>query len=136
MTKIVSVEGREILNSRGNPTVRVNVGLDDGTLATSPVPSGASTGENEAVELRDRDRRRYGGKGVRKAVANVVEKIAPAVIDLDPTRQAAIDGLMISLDRTANKSALGANAMLGVSMAIARAAAQSRSCRSTRISAA
>ena len=95
------------------------------TVATSSVPSGASTGENEAVELRDGDKRRYGGKGVRKAVANVVEKIGPAVIGLDPTRQAEIDGLMISLDGTPNKSALGANAMLGVSMAVARAAAQS-----------
>ena len=105
--------------------MRVHVALDDGTIATSSVPSGASTGENEAVELRDGDKRRYGGKGVRKAVANVVEKIGPAVIGLDPTRQAEIDGLMISLDGTTNKSALGANAMLGVSMAVARAAAQS-----------
>jgi enolase len=125
MTKIASVEALEILDSRGNPTVRVHVALDDGTIATSSVPSGASTGENEAVELRDDDKRRYGGKGVRKAVANVVEKIGPAVIGLDPTRQAEIDGLMISLDGTTNKSALGANAMLGVSMAVARAAAQS-----------
>jgi enolase len=125
MTKIASVEALEILDSRGNPTVRVHVALDDGTIATSSVPSGASTGENEAVELRDGDKRRYGGKGVRKAVANVVEKIGPAVIGLDPTRQAEIDGLMISLDGTTNKSALGANAMLGVSMAVARAAAQS-----------
>ena len=103
----------------------MHVGLDDGTVATSSVPSGASTGENEAVELRDGDKGRYGGKGVRKAVANVVEKIGPAVIGLDPTRQAEIDGLMIALDGTPNKSALGANAMLGVSMAVARAAAQS-----------
>jgi enolase len=125
MTKIASVEALEILDSRGNPTVRVHVALDDGTIATSSVPSGASTGENEAVELRDGDKERYGGKGVRKAVANVVEKIGPAVIGLDPTRQAEIDGLMISLDGTANKSVLGANAMLGVSMALARAAAQS-----------
>jgi len=125
MTKIVSVAALEILDSRGNPTVRVHVALDDGTIATSSVPSGASTGENEAVELRDGDKERYGGKGVRKAVANVVEKIGPAVIGLDPTRQAEIDGLMISLDGTANKSVLGANAMLGVSMAFARAAAQS-----------
>ena len=125
MTKIVSVAALEILDSRGNPTVRVHVALDDGTIATSSVPSGASTGENEAVELRDGDKGRYGGKGVRKAVANVVEKIGPAVIGLDPTRQAEIDGLMISLDGTANKSVLGANAMLGVSMAFARAAAQS-----------
>jgi enolase len=125
MAKISHVQGLEILDSRGNPTVRVHVILDDGTVAVSSVPSGASTGENEAVELRDGDKARYGGKGVRKAVANVVEKIAPAVIGLDPARQAEIDELMISLDGTANKGALGANAMLGVSMAVARAAAQS-----------
>ncbi len=125
MAKIANVNALEILDSRGNPTVRVHVILDDGTVAVSSVPSGASTGENEAVELRDGDKARYGGKGVRKAVANVVEKIAPAVIGLDPARQAEIDELMISLDGTANKSALGANAMLGVSMAVARAAAQS-----------
>jgi enolase 1/2/3 len=125
MLKISYVDALEILDSRGNPTVRVHVGLDDGTIATSSVPSGASTGENEAVELRDGDKSRYGGKGVRKAVANVVEKIAPAVIGRDPQRQAEIDALMISLDGTPNKSALGANAILGVSMAVARAAAQS-----------
>jgi enolase len=125
MSKIASVEALEILDSRGNPTVRVRVGLDDGAVATSSVPSGASTGENEAVELRDGDKSRYGGKGVRKAVANVVEKIAPAVIGFDPQRQAEIDELMIALDGTPNKSALGANAILGVSMAVARAAAQS-----------
>ena len=85
MAKIAFVRAIEILDSRGNPTIRVNVGLDDGTLATSSVPSGASTGENEAVELRDGDKSRYGGKGVRKAVANVVEKIAPAVIGLEPS---------------------------------------------------
>ena len=125
MTKIASIQALEILDSRGNPTVRVRLGLDDGTVATSSVPSGASTGENEAVELRDGDKARYGGKGVRKAVANVIEKIAPKVIGLDPAHQAEIDGLMISLDGTPNKSALGANAILGVSMAVARAAAQS-----------
>jgi enolase len=125
MTRITTVQAMEILDSRGNPTVRVRVGLDDGTLATSSVPSGASTGEHEAVELRDGDKTRYAGKGVRKAVANVVEKIAPAVIGREPERQAEIDALMISLDGTPNKSALGANALLGVSMAVARAAAQS-----------
>ncbi len=125
MSKISLVQGLEILDSRGNPTVRVRVALDDGTVATSSVPSGASTGENEAVELRDGDKGRYGGKGVRKAVANVVEKIAPALIGLDPERQAEIDALMIALDGTPNKSALGANAILGVSMAVARASAQS-----------
>jgi enolase len=123
MSKIASIQALEILDSRGNPTVRVRLGLDDGTLATSSVPSGASTGENEAVELRDGDKARYGGKGVRRAVANVVEKIAPKVIGLDPARQEEIDGLMISLDGTKTKAKLGANAILGVSMAIARAAA-------------
>ena len=125
MSKISLVQGLEILDSRGNPTVRVRVALDDGTVATSSVPSGASTGENEAVELRDGDKGRYGGKGVLKAVANVVEKIAPALIGLDPERQAEIDALMIALDGTPNKSELGANAILGVSMAVARASAQS-----------
>ena len=124
MTRITTVQALEILDSRGNPTVRVRVGLDDGTLATSSVPSGASTGEHEAVELRDGDKARYGGKGVRKAVTNVIETIAPKVIGTDPARQAEIDGVMIALDGTPNKSALGANAMLGVSMAVARAAAQ------------
>ena len=123
MTKIASVQALEILDSRGNPTVRVHLSLDDGTVATSSVPSGASTGEHEAVELRDGDKARYGGKGVRKAVANVVERIAPALIGRDPARQAEIDALMISLDGTPNKGALGANAILGVSMAVARAAA-------------
>jgi enolase len=124
VTRIASIHALEILDSRGNPTVRVQLGLDNGVVATSSVPSGASTGENEAVELRDGDKTRYGGKGVRKAVANVVDKIAPKVIGLDPARQAEIDGLMISLDGTPDKSTLGANAILGVSMAVARAAAQ------------
>ena len=124
MPKISSVRSLEILDSRGNPTLRVQVGLDDGIVATASVPSGASTGENEAVELRDGDKSRYGGKGVRKAVANVVEKIAPAVLGFDPARQAEIDQLMIALDGTPNKATLGANAILGVSMAVARAAAQ------------
>jgi len=124
MTRIASVQALEILDSRGNPTVRVRLSLDDGTVATSSVPSGASTGEHEAVELRDGDKARYGGKGVRKAVANVVERIAPALIGRDPARQGEIDALMISLDGTPNKGALGANAILGVSMAVARAAAK------------
>ena len=124
MTKIAFIHALEILDSRGNPTVRVRLALDDGTVATSSVPSGASTGENEAVELRDGDKARYGGKGVRKAVANVIDKIAPKVVGLDPTRQAEIDRLMISLDGTKTKAKLGANAILGVSMAVARAAAQ------------
>src|SRR5271166_5159824 len=125
MPKITHIGALEILDSRGNPTVRVTAGLDDGTLATSSVPSGASTGEHEAVELRDGDKARYGGKGVRKAVTNVIETIAPKVIGMDPARQAEIDGVMIALDGTPNKSALGANAMLGVSMAVARTAALS-----------
>jgi enolase len=124
MTRIASVQALEILDSRGNPTVRVRLSLDDGTVATSSVPSGASTGEHEAVELRDGDKARYGGKGVRKAVANVVQRIAPALIGRDPARQGEIDALMISLDGTPNKGALGANAILGVSMAVARAAAK------------
>jgi len=123
MSKIAAIQALEILDSRGNPTVRVRLGLDDGTVVTSSVPSGASTGEHEAVELRDGDKARYGGKGVRKAVANVVDKIAPALIGRDPARQGEIDAVMIALDGTPNKGALGANAILGVSMAVARAAA-------------
>jgi enolase len=123
MSKITSVRAMEILDSRGNPTVRVFVGLDNGVLASASVPSGASTGENEAVELRDGDKKRYGGKGVLKAVANVNTLIAPKVVGLDPTKQAEIDHLMIALDGTPNKGKLGANAILGVSMAVARAAA-------------
>ncbi len=121
---IESVRALEILDSRGNPTLRVILALSNGTVASASVPSGASTGENEAVELRDGDKGRYGGKGVRKAVANVNEAIAPKVIGLDPARQAEIDRLMIDLDGTPNKGKLGANAILGVSMAVARAAAQ------------
>jgi enolase len=122
---IRSVRAMEILDSRGTPTVRVFVALADGTLAASSVPSGASTGENEAVELRDGDISRYGGKGVRKAVANVNDSIAPKLLGLDALDQAQIDCLMIELDGTPNKQRLGANAILGVSQAVARAAAQS-----------
>ena len=121
--KIASVRALEILDSRGNPTVRVHVTLDDGVTASASVPSGASTGENEALELRDGDKKRYGGKGVLKAVANVNDTIAPKLVGLDPARQAEIDRLMIDLDGTPTKSKLGANAILGVSMAVARAAA-------------
>lgn len=124
MSKIAAISAQEILDSRGNPTVRVHLSLDDGTKVSSSVPSGASTGENEAVELRDGDASRYGGKGVRKAVANVNDRIAPRLIGMDPARQAEIDALMLDLDGTANKAELGANAILGVSMAAARAAAQ------------
>jgi enolase len=114
----------EILDSRGFPTVRVFVELTDGTTASASVPSGASTGENEAVELRDKESSRYGGKGVLQAVANVQEIIAPALLGMDPSEQALIDRQMIALDGTKNKSKLGANAILGVSMAVAQAAAQ------------
>ena len=113
----------EILDSRGNPTVKANVTLDNGITASASCPSGASTGENEAVELRDGGRTRYGGKGVLKAVANVNEIIAPVLIDMDPAHQAEIDRLMILLDGTQNKQRLGANAIVSVSMAVARVAA-------------
>jgi len=121
--KITSVRAMEILDSRGNPTVKAYVGLDNGITASASCPSGASTGENEAVELRDGGKSRYGGKGVLKAVANINEKIAPLLIDMEPSRQAEIDHLMIVLDSTPNKSNLGANAIVSVSMSVARAAA-------------
>ncbi len=117
------IQALEILDSRGNPTVRAFVTLEDGTQVSASVPSGASTGEYEAVELRDGDPGRYGGKGVLQACANVNEIIAPALMGLDVTEQAMIDRLMIELDGTENKSRLGANAILGVSMAVAKAAA-------------
>jgi len=123
--KIASVRAMEILDSRGNPTLRAYVTLDDGTTASASVPSGASTGENEAVELRDDDPKRYSGKGVLRAVANVEREIAPKIVGMDPEGQAEIDRLMIALDGTPNKARLGANAILGVSMATARAAASS-----------
>jgi enolase 1/2/3 len=122
--KIDSIRALEILDSRGNPTVRVSVTLCNGLRASASVPSGASTGENEAVELRDGDKSRYEGKGVLKAVANVNEKIAPKITGMDPRHQAEIDRLMIELDGTPNKGKLGANAILGVSMAVARIAAR------------
>jgi len=124
-SKIVSIRALEILDSRGNPTLRAYVTLDNGITATASVPSGASTGENEAVELRDGDKKRYGGKGVLKAAENVNTTIASHLVGHDPTRQGEIDRLMIELDGTPNKSKLGANAILGVSMAVARAAALS-----------
>jgi enolase len=123
MTKIAAIDAFEILDSRGNPTLRVRLCLDNGIAVSSSVPSGASTGEHEAAELRDGDKSRYGGKGVLKAVANVNEAIAPKLIGLEPHRQAEIDRLMIELDGTPNKAKFGANAILGVSMAAARAAA-------------
>ena len=117
------VHAREILDSRGNPTVEVDVVLEDGTLGRAAVPSGASTGENEAVELRDGDKSRYLGKGTSKAVSNVNTLIAPEILGLDVRDQEEIDNAMIALDGTKNKAKLGANAILGVSMAAAKAAA-------------
>ena len=125
MAKIVKVHGREVLDSRGNPTVEVEVTLDDGTRARAIVPSGASTGESEALELRDGDKNRYLGKGVLKAVENVNTKIAPAVEGLDAYDQVLVDRTMLKLDGTPFKKNLGANAILGVSLAVARAAAES-----------
>lgn len=124
MTNIIDVWAREILDSRGNPTLEVEVVLESGVVGRAAVPSGASTGEHEAVELRDGDKSRYNGKGVLKAVDNVNEKIAEELIDFDSTDQVAIDNLLITLDGTENKSNLGANAMLGVSLACAKASAE------------
>lgn len=126
MAKISSVKAREIIDSRGNPTVEVEVKLADGTIGQAAVPSGASTGKYEAVELRDGDRSRYNGLGVLKAVGNVNKSIAAAIKGMDAGEQADIDRKMIELDGTANKSRLGANAILGTSLAVAHAAANSR----------
>lgn len=123
--RIESINALEILDSRGFPTVRVRVTLADGTIGVASVPSGASTGANEATELRDGDATRYGGKGVLTAVANVNKEIAAAMIGREATQQSAIDALLIQLDGSDNKSRLGTNAILGVSQAVARAAAQS-----------
>ena len=123
MTHIVDITGREILDSRGNPTVEVDVTLENGVMGRAAVPSGASTGEHEALELRDGDKSRYQGKGVLNAVNNVNTVIADALLGFDVTDQAAIDRLLIDLDGTKTKSNLGANAMLGVSLACAKAAA-------------
>ena len=123
-SKIAKVIGREIIDSRGNPTVEVDVILEDGTLGRAAVPSGASTGENEALELRDGDKKRYGGKGVLKAVDNVNKIIAPALAGANVFEQRAIDMKMLALDGTPTKSKLGANAILGVSLATAQAAAK------------
>ncbi|MBI4876969.1 MAG: phosphopyruvate hydratase [Acidobacteria bacterium] len=123
MTEIVEIIGREILDSRGNPTVEADVYLSDGSMGRAAVPSGASTGEHEAVELRDGDKSRYLGKGVRQAVKNIEDEIAPALLGMDAVRQAEVDSKMIDLDGTPNKGRLGANALLAVSMAAARAAA-------------
>ena len=123
MTKIKKIHAREILDSRGNPTVEVDVVLDNGVMGRAAVPSGASTGAREAVELRDGDKKRYFGKGVLKAVENVNKIIAPELIGKDPKKQKEIDYLMIKLDGTENKAKLGANAILGVSLAVAKSAA-------------
>jgi enolase len=121
--RIQKIHGREVLDSRGNPTVEVDCVLENGAVGRAIVPSGASTGEHEALELRDGDKKRYLGKGVLKAVGNVNEKIAPALVGKDAANQSQIDTLMQAMDGTKNKSKLGANAMLGVSMAVARAGA-------------
>src|SRR3981189_1221771 len=126
MTAIVDIIGREILDSRGNPTVEVDVVLEDGSMGRAAVPSGASTGAHEAVELRDGDKARYLGKGVQKAVAVVNGEIFDAVGGMDAEQQVQIDQTMIGLDGTPNKSRLGANAILGVSLAVAKAAAAAR----------
>jgi len=123
MSTIVSVTGREVLDSRGNPTVEVEVHLATGASGRAMVPSGASTGEHEAVELRDGDKGRYAGKGVLTAVKNVNDEIQQALLGLDVVDQRAIDHLLIDLDGTENKGRLGANAILGTSLAVARAAA-------------
>src|SRR3954462_14475344 len=125
--KIQKIKAREVLDSRGNPTVEVDCLLENGVRGRSIVPSGASTGEHEALELRDGDKKRYLGKGVRKAVDNVNNIIAPALIGQDATMQSRIDTLMLGMDGTKNKGKLGANALLGVSMAVARAASEAHS---------
>lgn len=121
--RIEKITGREILDSRGNPTVEVDVWLESGVMGRASVPSGASTGEHEALELRDGDKNRYGGKGVQKAVENINKMIAPALVGMPVLNQRAIDYAMLKLDGTKTKSNLGANAILGVSLAVAKAQA-------------
>ena len=123
MPFITDVYAREVLDSRGNPTIEVEVETESGCFGRAIVPSGASTGEYEAVELRDKDEKRFLGKGVTKAVNNVNEVIAPEIIGYDVTKQIVIDKLLCKIDSTPNKSRLGANAILGVSLAVAKAAA-------------
>ena len=132
--KIEKIIGREILDSRGNPTVEVDVILESGFIGRASVPSGASTGEHEALELRDGDKKRYGGKGVLKAVDNINNIIAPKLIGMSALEQMSIDHAMLALDGTKTKSNLGANAILGVSLAVAKAAATPRpaACAGTR----
>ncbi len=125
MSKITGIKGREVIDSRGNPTVEVEVNLEDGSIGRAIVPSGASTGTREAIELRDGVSSRYGGKGVLKAVHNVNTIIARHIVGMEATKQNLIDQTMIDLDGTENKKRLGANAILGVSLAVARAAATS-----------
>ncbi|MGB3162561.1 MAG: phosphopyruvate hydratase, partial [Chitinophagaceae bacterium] len=127
MSYISEIFARQILDSRGNPTVEVDVITDEGAIGRAAVPSGASTGIHEAVELRDGDKKKYLGKGVLKAVGNVNKLIAPELLGYDVADQTGIDGRMIQLDGTANKSKLGANAILAVSMAVAKAAAEEAS---------
>ena len=136
MTAIIDITGREILDSRGNPTVEVEVVLEDGSMGRAAVPSGASTGAHEAIELRDGDASRYLGKGVLKAVEAVNGEIFNALRDRDATDQRGIDQTLIELDGTPNKSRLGANAILGVSLAVAKAAAEACTLRCIGISAA
>jgi enolase len=135
MTAIVDLVARQILDSRGNPTVEVDAILEDGSMGRAAVPSGASTGAHEAVELRDGDKTRYLGKGVRKAVEAVNTEILEAIGGMEAENQVAIDEAMIALDGTPNKARLGANAILGVSLAVAKAATRP-ACRSTATSAA
>lgn len=123
MSEIIAIQAREILDSRGNPTVEVDVALESGVLGRAAVPSGASTGTREALELRDQDKKRYGGKGVLKAVGHVNDTIAPSLLGIEATQQVLIDQAMLELDGTSNKEKLGANAILGVSLAVAKAAA-------------
>jgi enolase len=125
MITIEKLEAVEVLDSRGNPTLEVEAYLSDGSMGTTAVPSGASTGSREAVELRDQDAKRFGGKGVQKAVLNVLDIIGPAIVGTDPFDQRTLDSIMIELDGTPNKGKLGANAILGVSLAVARAASAS-----------
>jgi enolase len=122
--EIRTIHAREVLDSRGNPTVEVEVWLDSGAFGRALVPSGASTGTREAVELRDEDPSRYLGRGVRRAVQNVIEVIGPEIEGLEASEQAQVDRALLELDGTPNKSGLGANALLGVSLAVARAAAE------------
>src|SRR5881628_434368 len=125
MTTITAIHAREILDSRGNPTLEVDCRLVDGTLGRAAVPSGASTGEHEAVELRDGDPARYLGKGVQKAIEFVLDEIGPELVGFDATEQRLIDQKLIDLDGTPDKSRIGANGILGVSLAVAKAAAES-----------